>query len=144
MLDILIFSRNSINWQFDTNTQCQMTHLTIQNHWNPMYVAPCSLATARRKYMYVTACKRSYINRKIISYKRWHTMNDTMIQWSWILCKLVILLHFISWKNSLSDISRKCIIPYTINRANLSQFTQKMIANAVSRLLSSLVWIDSG
>ena len=69
--------------------------------------------------------------------------------------KLVILLHFISWKNSFSDISRKCSLPDMIRPVNWqktpnnavtlhrqSQFTPKMKANAVPRLLSSLVWID--
>ena len=69
--------------------------------------------------------------------------------------KLVIPLDFISWVNSFSDISRKCILPDMIGAVNwkktpnngvtpqrLSQFTPKMKANAVSRLLSSLVWID--
>ena len=69
--------------------------------------------------------------------------------------KLVIPLHFISWVNSFSDISRKCILPNMIgavvwnrmpNNAvtpqRQSQFTPKMKANAVPRLLSSLVWID--
>ena len=30
---------------------------------------------------------------------------------SWIPCKLVIPSRFISWKNSFSDIGRKCILP---------------------------------
>ena len=49
--------------------------------------------------------------------------------------KLVIPLHFISWKKTPNDaVTPQC----------RSQFTPKMKANAVPRLLSSLVWIDSG
>ena len=69
----------------------------------------------------------------------------TIVSWNpwnlWFLC-------FISWKNSFSDISRECIL-YQIWLGRLTdctdrngQFTPKMKANAVSRLLSSLVWID--
>ena len=47
--------------------------------------------------------------------------------------KLVIPLHFISWKKTPND-------AVTPQRQN--QFTPKTKANAVSRLLSSLVWID--
>ena len=47
--------------------------------------------------------------------------------------KLVIPLHFISWKKTPNDaVTPQC----------LSQFTPKMKASAVTRLLSSLVWID--
>ena len=51
-----------------------------------------------------------------------------------------VTFYFMS--NSISDISRKCILPNMIRAVNLSQFTPKMKANAVSRLLSSVVWID--
>ena len=44
--------------------------------------------------------------------------------------KLVILLHFISWVNSFSDISRKSILPNMIGAVNRSQFTPKMKAFA--------------
>ena len=47
--------------------------------------------------------------------------------------KLVIPLHFISWKKTPND---------TVTPQRQSQFTPKMKANAVPRLLSSLVWID--
>ena len=47
--------------------------------------------------------------------------------------KLVILLHFISWKKTPND---------AVTPQRQSQFTPKMTANAVPRLLSSLVWID--
>ena len=46
--------------------------------------------------------------------------------------KLVILLHFISWQKTPNDAVTQ----------RQSQFTPKMKANAESRLLSSLVWID--
>ena len=49
---------------------------------------------------------------------------------------------FYFMKNSFSDVSRKRILPNMIRAVNQSQFTPKMKANAVSRLLSSLVWID--
>ena len=47
--------------------------------------------------------------------------------------KLVIPLHFISWKKIPNDAGTP---------QHQSQFTPKMKANAVPRLLSSLVWID--
>ena len=69
--------------------------------------------------------------------------------------KLVLPSHFISWINSFSDISRKWVLPNMIRAVNWkktpsnavtpqcqSQFTSKMKANAVPRLLSSLVWTD--
>ena len=46
---------------------------------------------------------------------------------------------FYFMKNSFSDFSRKWILPNMIRAVNQSQFTPKMKANAVSRLLSSLV-----
>ena len=46
---------------------------------------------------------------------------------------LIIPLHFISWKKTLDG---------AVTPQRQSQFTPKMKANAVSRLLSSLVWID--
>ena len=46
---------------------------------------------------------------------------------------LVIPLHFISWKKTPND---------AVTPRHQSQFTPKMKANAVPRLLSSLVWID--
>ena len=48
-------------------------------------------------------------------------------------------ISFYFLKNSFSDISRKWNLPNMIRAVNLSQFTPKMKANAVSRLLSSLV-----
>ena len=47
--------------------------------------------------------------------------------------KLVIRLHFISWNKDPND---------AVTPQRQSQFTPKMKANAVPRLLSSLVWID--
>ena len=47
--------------------------------------------------------------------------------------KLVIPLYFISWKKTPND---------AVTPQRQSQFTPKMKANAVPRLLSSLVWID--
>ena len=47
--------------------------------------------------------------------------------------KLVIPLHFISGKKTPND---------AVTPQRQSQFTPKMKANAVPRLLSSLVWID--
>ena len=47
--------------------------------------------------------------------------------------KLVIPLHFISWKKTPNG---------SVTPQRQSQFTPKMKANAVPRLLSSLVWID--
>ena len=47
--------------------------------------------------------------------------------------KPVIPLHFISWKKTPND---------AVTPICQSQFTPKMKANAVPRLLSSLVWID--
>ena len=47
--------------------------------------------------------------------------------------KLVIPLHLISWKKTPNDAERP---------QRQSQFTPKMIANTVPRLLSSLLWID--
>ena len=47
--------------------------------------------------------------------------------------KLVIPLHSISWKKTPND---------AVTPQRQSQFTPKMKANAVPRLLSSLVWID--
>ena len=47
--------------------------------------------------------------------------------------KLVIPLHFISWKKTPND---------AVTPQRQSQFTPKMKANAVLRLLSSLVWVD--
>ena len=47
--------------------------------------------------------------------------------------KLVLLLHFISWKKTPND---------AVTPQRQSQFTPKMKENAVPRLLSSLVWID--
>ena len=47
--------------------------------------------------------------------------------------KLVIPLRFISWKKTPND---------AVTPQRQSQFTPKMKANAVPRLLSSLVWID--
>ena len=46
---------------------------------------------------------------------------------------------FYFMKISFPDIDRKWILPNMIRAANQSQFTPKMKANAVSRLLSSLV-----
>ena len=46
--------------------------------------------------------------------------------------KLVIPLHFISWKKTQND---------AVTPRRQSQFTPKMTANAVLHLLSSLVWI---
>ena len=46
--------------------------------------------------------------------------------------KLVIPIQFISWKTPNNAVTPQC----------QSQFTPKMKANAVPRLLSSLVWID--
>ena len=47
--------------------------------------------------------------------------------------KLVIPLHLIWWKKTQND---------AVTLQSQSQFTPKMKANAVPRLLSSLVWID--
>ena len=47
--------------------------------------------------------------------------------------KLVIPLHLTSWKKTPND---------AVTPQRQSQFTPKMKANAVPRLLSSLVWID--
>ena len=47
--------------------------------------------------------------------------------------KLVIRLHFISWKRTPNN---------AVTPQRQSQFTPKMKTNAVPRLLSSLVWID--
>ena len=47
--------------------------------------------------------------------------------------KIVIPLHFISWKKTPND---------AVTPQRHSQFTPKMKANAESRLLSSLEWID--
>ena len=47
--------------------------------------------------------------------------------------KLVIPLHLSSWKKTHND---------AVTPQRQSQFTPKMKANAVPRLLSSLVWID--
>ena len=47
--------------------------------------------------------------------------------------KLVIPLHFISWKKTPND---------AVTSQRQGQFTPKVKANAVPRLLSSLVWID--
>ena len=47
--------------------------------------------------------------------------------------KLVIPLHFISWKKTPND---------AVTPQRQSQFTPKIKANAIPRLLSSLVWID--
>ena len=47
--------------------------------------------------------------------------------------KLVIPSHFISWKKTPND---------AVTPQRQSQFTPKMKANAVPRLLSSLAWID--
>ena len=49
--------------------------------------------------------------------------------------KLVIPLHFISWKKTPND---------AVTPQGQGQFTPKIKANAEPRLLSSLVWIDSG
>ena len=72
--------------------------------------------------------------------------------------KLVIPLHLIvlvnshqRWKQKRNRVCfhlwceltlGKCILANMIRAVNQSQFTPKMKANAVSRLLSSLVWID--
>ena len=53
--------------------------------------------------------------------------------WSWIPYKLVIPLHFISWKKTPNN---------AVTPQHQSKFAPKMKANAVPRLLSSLVWID--
>ena len=53
--------------------------------------------------------------------------------YSWIPIKLVISLHLLSWKKTPND---------AVTPKRQSQFTPKMKANAVPRLLSSLVWID--
>ena len=60
------------------------------------------------------------------------------VLWVWMYkymssMKLVIPLHFISWKKTPDD---------SVTPQRQSQFTPKMKANAVPRLLSSLVWID--
>ena len=47
--------------------------------------------------------------------------------------KIVIPLHLISWKKTPND---------AVTWQRQSQFTPKMKANAIPRLLSSLVWID--
>ena len=47
--------------------------------------------------------------------------------------KLVIRLHIISWKKTPND---------AVTPQRQSQVTPKVKANAVARLLSSLVWID--
>ena len=49
--------------------------------------------------------------------------------------KLVIPLYFNSWKKTPN---------YAVTSQRQSQFTPKMKANAEPRVLSSLLWIDSG
>ena len=67
----------------------------------------------------------------------WNTHNTTEQSWTerqnMNSMKLVIPLRFISWKKTPND----AVTPW-----RQSQFTPKMKANAVPRLLSSLVWID--
>ena len=55
----------------------------------------------------------------------------------------VIPSRFISYENNnFLTLAGSGILPNMIRAVNQSQFTPKMKANAVSRLLSSLVWID--
>ena len=61
---------------------------------------------------------------------------------SWIPWKLVIPSRFISWKTHFLILSGSVFCQKMIRAVNQNQFTPKMKANAVSHLLSSLVWID--
>ena len=109
-------------------------------------------------YLIFVACK---LNVNLMSHKRviiaykWVVKNAyVMTEWYWLiiagcmLCVKVLCMNsmktcpsvtFYFMKNSFSDISGKWILP---NTQCQSQFTPKMKANAISRLLSSLVWID--
>ena len=72
----------------------------------------------------------------VMSYLRTHQFFDYLLMNSMQTCKSVT---FYIMKNSFSDVSRKWILPNMIRTVNQGQFTTKMKANAVSRLLSSLV-----
>ena len=80
----------------------------------------------------VHGCQTSFIDNQAlyelyfsaISYFVHHIMNSVI---------LVIPLNLISWKKTLND---------AVTPQHQSQITLKMKANAVPRLLSSLVWID--
>ena len=61
---------------------------------------------------------------------------------TWIPSKLVIPSCFISWKTHFLMLAGSGSYQKMTRAVNQSQFTPKMKANAVSRLLSSLVWID--
>ena len=63
----------------------------------------CSICLIGKKFFFKLLVKVA-LNEKVIP-------NLLMIKYTWIPCKLVIPSHFISWKNSFSDISRKCILP---------------------------------
>ena len=98
-------------------------------------------------FMQMTKIQRQlliYIDYRYIIFMTFKSSKDGSI------CVLVVMnamktcpsVTFCFMKNSFSDISRKWILPDMIRAVNKSQFTPKMKANAVSRLLSSLVWID--
>ena len=63
----------------------------------------------------------------------WHKWLDTGFTNNMNSMKIIIPLHRISWKKTPTD---------TVTPQRQNQFTSKMKANAVPRLLSSLVWID--
>ena len=69
--------------------------------------------------------------------KRWvqesKVHSSPIFFFSWIPMKLVIPLHIISLKKTPND---------AVTPQRQSQFTPKMKANALLRLVSSLVWID--
>ena len=81
----------------------------------------------------VVVCKRRI--KKILQHKNTSLQNQVSNPLQAIMnsTKVVIPLHYISWKKTPND---------AVTPQRQSQFTPKMIANAVPRLLSSLVWID--
>ena len=87
-----------------------------RSHWKGHFDRRHQIMANKTKWLYESLCDRTIACN----------MNSM---------KLVIPLHLISWKKTLND---------AVTPQRQSQFTPKMKANAVPRLLSSLVWIDSG
>ena len=134
------FSWNS--WQFVekyTFTRITCRGSCIACSW-PRW---CQRATPYMQYYCVTTVEQGLLRQC-----HWHRvilMWISMLVTNSMQTSNSVTFYFL--KNSFSDVSRKWILPNMIRAGtdctySIGQFTPKMKANAVSRLLSSLVWID--
>ena len=94
------------------------------------FVGPAAYTRATNTQIYTVFIKLLYFIKKskflFLNFMSLNVLHMNSI-------KLVFPLHLISWKKD----SKRCC-----DTKRQSQFTPKMKANAASRLLSSLVWID--